>query len=107
MRAKPGFTFTTSPICPSFSTRWSRITSTAAMVRLPSAHDVGQQGEEAGAPDRLRQLPLLLRRDRCDAAGHDLAALALEAGEQADFLVVDLRRVRAGERAGLAAAVER
>jgi hypothetical protein len=37
LRAKPGLTLTRSPICPSFSTRWSRISSTAAMMVSPQA----------------------------------------------------------------------
>src|SRR5690242_13426899 len=70
-------------------------------------HDVGQQGEEAGALDRLGQFALLLGRNRGDAARHDLAALGNEARQQLDVLVVDRRRVRSAERAGLAAAEER
>src|SRR5690606_23746644 len=70
-------------------------------------NDVRQQGERAGALDRLRELALLLDRNRRDAARHDLAALGNEALEQLHVLVVDLRRVRTGERAGLAPAVER
>src|SRR5271168_283982 len=98
LRAKPGFTFTISPICPSFSTRWSRISSTAAMVALPSGEDVGQQRQEAGALDRLRQFALLAGGDGGDAAGHDLAPFREEAGQQANVLVVDLGGAGAGER---------
>src|SRR6185312_10671459 len=46
-------------------------------------------------------------RDGGDTTGDDLAAFRQEAGQQAHVLVVDLGRVGAGERAGLAAAVER
>src|SRR4051794_1655234 len=68
LRAKPGLTFTTSPIWPSFGTRSRRMTCMAAMASLPgSAGDVGQEGQLAGALDSLRQLPLLLRRHRGDA----------------------------------------
>src|SRR5581483_9930443 len=68
---------------------------------------VGQETEEARALDGLCQEALLLRRDRGDAGGNDLAALRDEAGKQTDVLVVDLRRVIARERAGLAAPEER
>src|ERR1043166_2693600 len=60
-----------------------------------------------GALDRLGELALLLRGNRGDPAGHDLAAFGHEALEQADVLVVDLRRILAGERAALAAAEKR
>src|ERR1700757_3213833 len=68
---------------------------------------VGEERQEAGALDRLGELALLLGRHRRDAARHDLAALGDEALEQLHVLVVDLGRVRPGERAGLAAAEER
>src|SRR5687768_16041008 len=68
---------------------------------------VGHEGEIAGALDRLGELALLLRRHRCDAARYDLAPLGHEALQQLDVLVVDLRRVRMGERARLAATEER
>src|SRR5690606_21566697 len=62
------------------------------------------KAEEAGALDGLGQFTLLLRRHRGDAARHDLAALGDVTLQQLHILVVDLRRVGAGERAGLAAA---
>src|SRR6185312_4807813 len=99
LRAKPGFTRTTSPIWPRRSIRSSRMTSTIARLLL---QQIGQEGEEAGALDRLGELALLLGRDRGDAARHDLAALRQEALQQLHVLVVDLRRVGAGEGAGLA-----
>src|SRR3569833_127923 len=102
LRAKPSRTFTSSPIWPSISTRSSRIT---CMV-LSSLHDVRQQRHEAGALDGVRQDALLLVADRGDAGGHDLAALGDEALQQLHVLVVDLRRVGAGEGAGLLAAEE-
>src|SRR5687767_11062446 len=71
------------------------------------ADHVGQKAEEAGALDRLGELALLLGRHGRDARGHDLAALGDVAREQLRVLVVDLRRVRAGERAGLATTEER
>src|SRR5204863_10218508 len=57
------------------------------------AHDVGEQTEKPRPLDRPRQLALLLRRHRGDAARHDLAALGDEALQQANLLVIDLRRV--------------
>ena len=77
---------------------------TTLLSRL--ADHVVQQAEEARPLDRARKLTLLLGRDRGDAARHDLAALRDVALQQLHVLVVDLRRVGAGERAGLAAAEE-
>src|SRR5579863_998841 len=71
------------------------------------ADHVGQQPEKAGALDRLGQLTLLGGGDRRDAGGHDLAALGDVARQQAGVLVVDLRRIGTGKRAGLAAAEKR
>src|SRR5262245_54454564 len=104
LRAKPGFTFTTSPIWPSLGTRSSRMTFIGMAASL--GDQVGQEAQEAGALDRLRELALLLGRHRRDTARHDLAALRNEALQQPHVLVVDLGRVRAGERAALAAARE-
>src|SRR5690349_5205354 len=89
--------------------RSSRITSKAAMIvsPQPSGNDVGQQPEEAGALDRLGELALLLRGHCGDAGRHDLAAFRNETLQQLHILVVDLRRIGAGERAGLAAPEER
>src|SRR5260370_29036798 len=70
-------------------------------------HQIGKQAEKARPLDRPRQLPLFLGRYRGDAARHDLAALRDEALQEAHVLVVDLRRVRARERAGFAPAKER
>src|SRR4051794_14555079 len=77
------------------------------MCLAPLLHDVGEEGEEAGALDGLGQFALLLGRHRGDARGHDLAALGDVALQELHVLVVDLRRVGAGERAYLAAAEER
>src|SRR6476661_187810 len=68
--------------------------------------DVGEQAEEARALDGLGQLALLLGGNRRDARGNDLAALGDVAREQTRVLVIDLRRVRAREGAGLATAEE-
>src|SRR5882762_6626656 len=70
--------------------------------RFRLVHDVGKQAEKARTLDRPRQLALLLGRHRGDAARHDLAALGDEALQQPDVLVIDLRRVGSGERAGFA-----
>src|SRR5262249_16832481 len=101
LRAKPGLTFTTSPICPSLGTRSSRMTFIGMMLS-PSGDEVGQEGKEAGALDRLGELALLLGGHGRDAAGHDLAALRDEALQQSHILVVDLGRIGARERAALA-----
>src|ERR1700760_4910510 len=81
--------------------------SVGATVACRLFHGIGEQSQEAGALDRLGELALLLRRYRRDAARHDLAALGDEALQQLHILVVDLRRVGAGERARLAAPEER
>src|SRR3712207_525740 len=71
------------------------------------ADHVGQQAQEAGALDRLGELTLLLGRHSRDAGRNDLAALGDVAGQELRVLVVDLRRVGARERAGLATTEER
>src|ERR1700759_5543143 len=96
LRAKPSFTVTVSPRAPRRSTRSSRMTFMAAPSLL---HDVGQQGEEAGALDGLGQFALLLGRNRGDARGHDLAALGNVTLQQLHVLVVDLGGAGAGEGA--------
>src|SRR4051812_27843431 len=68
---------------------------------------VGQEAQEACALDRLGELALLLRRDCRDPARHDLAALGYVALKELGVFVVDLRRIGAGERAGLAPPEER
>src|SRR6202158_565354 len=94
LRAKPSLTRTTSPIWPSLPTRSSKITSiSTSPLRPPPLHrgrDVGlsspdyirQQPKKARTLDRLGELPLLFRRDRRDAARHDLAALRHEGSEE-------------------------
>src|SRR3974390_3543286 len=57
LRAKPSFTFTSSPIWPSFSTRSSRITCMAFLL----LDHVRQQRHEARALDGVGKQPLLLR----------------------------------------------
>src|SRR5699024_12405377 len=94
----------TSPIWPRFSIRSSRITS---MSRSSSSLDhVGQQPEIARALDGTRQFALLLGRNRGDPTRHDLASFGDEAAQKLAVLVVDLRRVGAGEGTGLAATEE-
>src|SRR3954468_24585407 len=69
--------------------------------------DVGQQTEETRALDGAGEFALLLGGDGGDAARHDLAALGDVTHQQLGILVVDLRRIRTRERAGLAAAEKR
>src|SRR3546814_11033875 len=95
-----------SPICPSFSMRCIRITCMSSSPARRLLQHVRKQRQEAGTLDRTRQLTLLLGRHGGDAARHDLAALRNEALQQARVLVVDLRRLRPGERAALAANAE-
>src|ERR1700733_5457802 len=100
LRAKPSLTRTSSPIWPSFSTRSSRIT-------CMSLHHIRQKRHEARALDRVRQLTLVLVRDRGDARRHDLAAFRDVTLQQLLILVVDLGRVGAGEGIGFLPAEER
>src|ERR1700674_4864841 len=72
-----------------------------------SLNYVGQKPEKTGALDGAREFALLERRHRGDAARHDLAALGNVALQQPHILVIDLRRIGAGEWAGLAPAEER
>src|SRR5882672_11291896 len=71
------------------------------------ANNVRQQTEETRALDGAREFTLLLGGDGGDAARHDLAALGNVTHQQLGILVVDLRRIRTRERAGLAAAEKR
>src|SRR3954470_910601 len=71
------------------------------------ANDVGQQAQEPRALDGAGKLTLLLRGNRGDAARHDLAALGDVTHQQLGVLVVDLRSIRARERAALAATEKR
>src|SRR3981081_1831678 len=71
------------------------------------ANDVRQQTEETRALDGARELTLLLGGDRGDAARPDRAALGPVTHQKLGLLVVDLRRIRTRERAGLAAAEKR
>src|SRR6476469_2522570 len=81
-------------------------------ARLPPtefvlANDVGQQAQEPRTLDGAGEFTLLLGGDGGDAARHDLAALGDVTHQQLGVLVVDLRRVRTRERAGLAATEKR
>ena len=100
--ANPSLTVTISPMPPREVTRSRRTT----FIGLSSLHDVGEQGQEAGALDGLGQFALLDLAHRGDARGHDLAALADVTLQELHILVVDLRRAIARERADLAAAEE-
>src|ERR1700731_3290479 len=68
---------------------------------------VGQKPKKAGTFDGLCQLALLLGRNGGDPRRDDLAALRNIAREETGVLVIDFGRVRAGKRAGFAAAKER
>src|SRR6202049_4085723 len=70
-------------------------------------NDVRQQPEETRALDGAREFTLLLGGNGGDAARHNLAALGHVTHQQLGILVIDLRRVRTRERAGLAAAEKR
>src|SRR5205807_2998621 len=80
-------------------------TRAAAAYLLPNY--VRQQTKETRALDGACELALLLGGDGGDAARHDLAALGNVTHQQLGILVVDLRRIRTRERAGLAAAEKR
>src|SRR3979409_2671870 len=67
-------------------------------------NNVRQQTQETRALDGAREFTLLLGGDRGDAARHDPAALGDVTHQQLGILVIDLRRIRTRERAGLAAA---
>src|SRR6202047_3919798 len=71
------------------------------------ADHVRQQTEKARGLDGAREFTLLLGGDGGDAARHDLAALGDVTHQQLGILVVDFRRIRTRERAGLAAAEKR
>src|ERR1700690_2838534 len=71
------------------------------------ANDVRQQTEKTRALDGAREFALLFGGDGVDAARHDLAALGYVSHQQLGILVIDLRRVRTRERAGLATAEKR
>src|SRR5258705_4165556 len=75
------------------------------IIRL--ANDVRQQTEEPRALDGAGEFTLLLGGDGGDAAPHDLAALGDVTHQQLGILVVDLRRIRTPERAGLGATEKR
>src|SRR5260370_2269336 len=72
----------------------------SARPRLLADH-IGQQSEKAGAFDGPRQLPLLLGGHRRNPTRHDLAALGAIALQEPHVLIVDLRRIRAGNLTGL------
>src|SRR6201746_554137 len=71
------------------------------------ANNVGQEAEEPRALDGAGEFTLLLGGDGGDAARHNLAALGDVTHQQLGILVVDLRRIRTRERAGLATAEKR
>src|SRR6185295_13409055 len=100
-RAKPGFTFTTSPMLPRFSTSSRRIT---CMTRSSAHRRERQQRDAARALDRGRQPTLVPRAVAGDPAGDDLPAIADEAPEHAGVLVVDADALLGAEPTHLAPA---
>src|SRR5205085_10719178 len=108
LRAKPSFTFTTSPRLPRLATFSMRITCMSES--LPSASveiGVGQEREEARALDRVGQLALIARGGAGDARRDDLAGFVDEVLQDVDVLIVDPFDLLGGEAAELAAAKER
>src|SRR5689334_24189389 len=75
LRAKPSRTFTSSPMPPRFSTRSSRMT---CIVQSSSLNRERQQREFTRQLDGAREFTLLLRGNRSDAGGHDLALFGNE-----------------------------
>src|SRR5688572_3002771 len=106
LRAKPSFTFTTSPRLPRLATFSMRITC-MALSRASVQIRVGQQREEARALDRIRELALVARGGAGDARRDDLAGLVDEVLQHVDVLVVDPLDLLGGEAAELAPAEER
>src|SRR6516164_1079152 len=95
------------PLVPPSLVRWRSVVCAPSFARRRLLADhIRQQSEKAGAFDRPCQLPLLLGGYRCDPTRHDLAALGDIALQEPHVLVVDLRRIGAGKRTGLAAAKE-
>src|SRR5688500_12724932 len=103
LRAKPSFTFTTSPRLPRFATFSIRMTCMAPSVQV----GVGQQREEARALDGVGQLALVAGGGAGDARRDDLAGLVDEVLQDLDVLVVDPLDLLGGEAAELAAAEQR
>src|SRR6516165_851279 len=95
------------PLVPPSLVRWRSVpcAPSSARRRLLADH-IGQQSQKAGAFDGPRQLPLLLGGHRCNPTRHDLATLGDIALQEPHVFVVDLRRIGAGKRTGLAAAKE-
>src|SRR5258706_2165438 len=101
LRAKPSFTFTTSPRPPRFTTFSIRI-----ICMVVSSVQVGevQEREEARALDRHAQLALVAGLGAGDAGRDDLAVLVHEVLQDDDVLVVDFLDLLGGETAEPAAA---
>src|SRR5687768_16795730 len=100
LRAKPSFTFTTSPRPPRFTTFSIRI---ICMAVVSMQVGVVQQREEARALDGHAQLALVAGLGPGDARRDDLAVLVDEVLQDRDVLVVDFLDVVGGEAAELAA----
>src|SRR5262245_51082050 len=104
LRAKPSFTFTTSPRLPRLATFSIRITCMWLSPYGSVQVGVRQQREEAGALDRVRQLALVAGGGPGDARRDDLAGFVDEVLQDLDVLVIDPLHLLGGEAAELAAA---
>ncbi len=88
------------------------LSSSALARQVPPGDDIvilnpiRPSPEEARALDGAGEFTLLLVRHGRDAARDDFAALRYVALQELHVLVVDLRRIGAGERTGLLAAEE-
>jgi hypothetical protein len=70
---------------------------------LDSESRKGQKRDDAGALDRYRQLPLMLRTVSRSPARHNFAAFGNKALERAYVLIIDCERLIRAEAADLAA----
>src|SRR2546425_8917112 len=105
LRAKPSFTFTTSPRLPRLATFSMRITCIRISPFGSSVQiRIRQERKEARALDRVGELPLVARSGAGDARRDDLSGLVDEVLQDVDVLVVDPLDLLGGEAAELAAA---
>src|ERR1700728_3417672 len=89
---------------PRLATFWSRITSIAVTLVLIG---VRQQGQEASALDRDRQLTLIERLRTRDATRNDLARLGDVALQRGQILIVNVLHALGGEATKLLTAGEK
>src|SRR5580700_6879736 len=88
---------------PRLATFWSRITSIAVTLVLIG---VRQQGQEARALDRYRELTLIERLRTRDATRNDLARLSDVALQRGEIFVVNVLHALGGEATKLLTAGE-